>query len=142
MIHQRLARHRLRHRPGRRREDLVDTLGFDEKDDITTGRLPLGHRGPPELAPAAAHPHGAGPPLDDEAAASIRHLLGKGSLSAVGLAVDDCRKTYDDLVAKGVTFLQEPADRPYGVQAVMRDNSGNWIVLVEPKPYSEGDFGP
>ena len=22
-----------------------------------------------------------------------------------------------------------------------RDNSGNWIVLVEPNPYSAGDFG-
>jgi len=32
-----------------------------------------------------------------------------------------------------VTFLQEPSDRPYGVEAVMRDNTGNWLVLVEPK---------
>jgi len=38
------------------------------------------------------------------------------------------------LTAKGVTFLQEPADRPYGIEAVMRDNSGNWLVLVEPRP--------
>ena len=29
-------------------------------------------------------------------------LLGKGSLSAVGLAVDDCPQTHDDLVAKGM----------------------------------------
>ena len=37
---------------------------------------------------------------------------------------------------------RQPADRPYGVEAVMRDNSGNWLVLVEPKPYTAGDFGP
>jgi hypothetical protein len=37
--------------------------------------------------------------------------------------------------------LQEPADRPYGVEAVMRDNSGNWLVLVEPKEYTAADFG-
>jgi hypothetical protein len=43
-------------------------------------------------------------------------------------------------VEKGVTFLQEPADRPYGVEAVMRDNSGNWLVLVEPKEFSPEDF--
>ena len=24
-----------------------------------------------------------------------------------------------------------PADRPYGVEAIIRDNSGNWLVLVE-----------
>lgn len=37
-------------------------------------------------------------------------------------------------------FIQEPADRPYGVEALMRDNSGNWLVLVEAKPYTEADF--
>ena len=25
--------------------------------------------------------------------------------------------------------------RPYGVEAIFRDNSGNWLVLVERKPY-------
>lgn len=45
--------------------------------------------------------------------------------------MDDCRQTYQDLSAKGVEFLQEPADRPYGVEAIIRDNSGNWLVLVE-----------
>ena len=45
----------------------------------------------------------------------------------------DCRKTYEELKAKGVEFIQPPEDRPYGVEALMRDNSGNWMVLVEPK---------
>ena len=40
----------------------------------------------------------------------------------------------------GVEFLQEPADRPYGVEAVCRDNSGNWMVLVEQKAYAGQDF--
>ena len=70
----------------------------------------------------------------------MRRQLGKGEMGGVGLHVDDCRKTYEELSAKGVTFLQEPEDRPYGVEAVMRDNSGNWLVLVEPKEYSAEDF--
>ena len=37
-------------------------------------------------------------------------------------------------------FLQEPSDRPYGVEAVCRDNSGNWTVLVEQKAYTGADF--
>jgi hypothetical protein len=41
---------------------------------------------------------------------------------------------------KGVTFLQEPAERPYGVEAVMRDVSGNWLVLVERREFSPADF--
>ena len=41
--------------------------------------------------------------------------------------VDNCNQTYAELSRKGVTFGQEPAGRPYGVEAVMRDNSGNWL---------------
>jgi hypothetical protein len=47
------------------------------------------------------------------------------------LRVDDCRKTHAELVAKGVEFVQEPAELPYGIEAIMRDVSGNWLVLVE-----------
>jgi len=61
-------------------------------------------------------------------------------MGGLGLRVDDCRKTHQELVEKGVTFLQEPADRPYGVEAVMRDNSGCWLVLVEPKDFTASDF--
>ena len=53
-------------------------------------------------------------------------------MGGLGLHVDDCRKTYEELTAQGVEFLQEPAERPYGVEAIIRDNSGNWLVLVEP----------
>ena len=31
------------------------------------------------------------------------------------------------------TLDQEPADRPYGVEAVFRDDSGNWYSLTERK---------
>ena len=80
-----------------------------------------------------------GPPLDDEAAEFVRRQLGKGQMGGLGLRVDDCRTTHEDLVAKGVEFLQAPADRPYGVEAVLRDNAGNWLVLVEPKPFDPSD---
>jgi hypothetical protein len=50
------------------------------------------------------------------------------------------RQTYEELSAKGVDFVQPPSERPYGVEAVMRDNSGNGLVLVEPREYSGEDF--
>ena len=78
--------------------------------------------------------------LTGEAAAFMRRQLEKGEMGGLGLSVDDCRKTFEELSAKGVTFIQEPADRPYGVEAVMRDNTGNWLVLVEPKEFSPEDF--
>ena len=62
-------------------------------------------------------------------------------MPGVGLTVDDCRATCADLQAKGVEFVQGPTDRPYGVEAVLRDNSGNWWVLVERRPYAPADFG-
>ena len=43
----------------------------------------------------------------------------EGGLPGVGLNVDDCRKTFEDLTAKGVEFLQEPSERPYGVEALL-----------------------
>jgi hypothetical protein len=70
----------------------------------------------------------------------IRRELGHGQLGGLGLRVDDCRKTHADLIAKGVEFVQEPADRPYGTEAIIRDNSGNWLVLVERKEFSPEEF--
>ena len=120
----------------------VDVLGFTRRTDITMGEgfrwVTVSHPSQPELEVTLMLP---GPPLDEDAAAFIRGQLEKGQMGGLGLAVDDCRKTYEELSAKGVTFLQEPADRPYGVEAVMRDVSGNWLVLVEPRPYSDADFG-
>jgi hypothetical protein len=52
-------------------------------------------------------------------------------MGGFGLRVDDCHRAYAELSAAGVEFLQEPSDRPYGIEAVMRDNTGNWLVLVE-----------
>lgn len=62
-------------------------------------------------------------------------MLDKGSLGAVDLSTNDCQGTFQRLQARGVVFTQEPADRPYGVEAVLRDNSGNWLVLVEREEY-------
>jgi hypothetical protein len=36
------------------------------------------------------------------------------------------------LKSKGVQFVSEPAERPYGIEAVFKDNSGNWFSLTQP----------
>lgn len=119
------------------RDFYVDRLGFEPRTDVTMGPdfrwVTIGHPSQPELDVTLMKP---GPPLDPEAAEFVHRQLEKGQMSGLGLTVDDCRKTHEELVAQGVTFLQEPADRPYGVEAVMRDNAGNWIVLVEPRPFT------
>lgn len=123
------------------RDFYVENLGFESRADISMGEgfrwVTIAHPSQPELQVTLMIP---GPPLDADAADFIRRQLEKGQMGGLGLQVDDCRKTYQELSAKGVTFLQEPSDRPYGVEAVMRDNAGNWLVLVEPKEFTPEDF--
>ena len=123
------------------RDYYVNVLGFEPRTDVTMGEgyrwVTIGHPSQPELEVTLMLP---GPPLDADAAAFVRRQLEAGQMGGLGLRVNDCRKTFEELSAKGVTFLQEPSDRPYGVEAVMRDVSGNWLVLVEPREFTPGDF--
>jgi catechol 2,3-dioxygenase-like lactoylglutathione lyase family enzyme len=123
------------------RDFYVDVLGFEPRTDVSMGEgfrwVSVSHPNQPELEVTLMTP---GPPLDADAADFIRRQLEKGQMGGLGLRVDDCRKTHAELSAKGVEFLQEPSDRPYGVEAVMRDNTGNWLVLVEPKEFTPEDF--
>jgi catechol 2,3-dioxygenase-like lactoylglutathione lyase family enzyme len=118
----------------------TDKLGFVVKNDVS---LPdfrwctVYHADHPELELQLALP---GPPLDEEATTAVKRMLAKGTMHGFGIATDDCRKTFAELTAKGVEYIQEPSDRPYGVEAVLRDNSGNWLVLVEQRPYTAEDF--
>jgi catechol 2,3-dioxygenase-like lactoylglutathione lyase family enzyme len=73
--------------------------------------------------------------MDEEASNQLRGLMSKGVLGAGVFNTRDCRKTYEELKAKGVQFMSEPAERPYGIEAVFKDNSGNWFSLTQP---SEG----
>ena len=119
------------------RDFYVDVLGFRTQSDVTTGEgyrwLTVVQPDHPELELTMMKP---GPPLDAEGAEFVTRQLEKGQLGGLGLRVDNCQKTYEEFKAKGVAFLQEPAERPYGVEAVMRDNSGNWLVLIEPREFS------
>ncbi|MGZ4447908.1 MAG: VOC family protein [Nocardioides sp.] len=123
------------------RDFYVDVLGFDLKDDITLGEgyrwCTVVHPSQPELQVHLTIP---GPPFSPELVEALNRAQADGGLNGLGMNVDDCQKTFEELSAKGVQFLQEPSERPYGVEALCRDNSGNWIVLVEPREYAPADF--
>ena len=74
-----------------------------------------------------------GPPaMDQGTAEQVRELVTKGAAAGwIGFSTTDCRKTYDDLVAKGVEFTQEPIEREYGVDCGLRDPFGNAIRIVQ-----------
>jgi hypothetical protein len=69
--------------------------------------------------------------LDAETAQQVRALVAKGAFSPGVLSTTDCRGDYEALVAQGVEFTQAPAHRPYGVEAILRDNSGNWFSFTQ-----------
>ena len=47
----------------------------------------------------------------------MKRAQDEGGMHGLGLNVDDCQKTYEELRAKGVEFIQPPSERPYGVEA-------------------------
>jgi predicted enzyme related to lactoylglutathione lyase len=111
----------------------TEKLDFEVSDDVTMDNgyrwLTVAPKGQqyPALVLNLARP----PMLDEESAAMIRTLMAKGALGAGVMGTDDCRATYAELSARGVEFLQEPAERPYGVEALFRDDSGNWFSLTQ-----------
>jgi catechol 2,3-dioxygenase-like lactoylglutathione lyase family enzyme len=118
----------------------TEVLGFDEGDDVTLGDYrwcTVHHPTQPELAVHLALP---GPPHSPEMVEAINRALDEGGMHGLGMNVDDCHKTHQELVEKGVEFIQPPEERPYGIEAVARDNSGNWMVLVEHREYTPEDL--
>jgi catechol 2,3-dioxygenase-like lactoylglutathione lyase family enzyme len=72
---------------------------------------------------------------DEATAKEIRTLVAKGALGGVVWETDDCQKTFEELSARGVVFTAEPTQRPYGIEAVFRDDSGNWFSLTERREF-------
>ena len=110
----------------------TEVLGFEVRSDATLDGfrwLTVGPRDQADLAILITEP--SPPMFNPEDAATVRGLLAKGVLGGAVLETTDCRATFEDLRAKGVTFLQEPVERPYGIEAVFRDDSGNWFSLTE-----------
>jgi catechol 2,3-dioxygenase-like lactoylglutathione lyase family enzyme len=80
-----------------------------------------------------------GPPAMDEATVDqVRELVSKGATGfTVGFTTDDCRKTYEVLLARGVEFTQEPTEHFYGTDVGVRDPFGNHIRIVQPAPVQQ-----
>ena len=71
--------------------------------------------------------------FEEEAANQLRALITGGKLGAGVFDTANCQATYEELSAKGVEFLSPPAERPYGIEAIFKDNSGNWFSLSQHK---------
>ena len=71
--------------------------------------------------------------IDEESRGQIGSPLSKGAMGlGFILYTDDCRRTFDDLVAKGVEAIDEPTERFYGIDCAVRDPFGNHIRITQP----------
>jgi catechol 2,3-dioxygenase-like lactoylglutathione lyase family enzyme len=112
----------------------VGKLGFEVRTDAKMDNgfrwLTVGPKGQPELEIALMRPT-AGMSFDAESVVMIAELRKRGSLGGGVFQTDDCHKTYEELRARGVEFRSPPAEKPYGIEALFVDDSGNWFSLTQ-----------
>jgi catechol 2,3-dioxygenase-like lactoylglutathione lyase family enzyme len=112
-----------------------DKLGFKVHTDAMIGEdfrwLTVCASDQPDFEIILMEPK-AGMLMDEASASQLRALIDKGILGAGAFHTDDCRATYEELKGRGVVFVSEPTERPYGIEAVFKDNSGNWFSLTQP----------
>ena len=114
----------------------TEKVGMEIKSDVTMPELgnfrwlTVGPPGQDEVAIVLmAIP---GPPVfEAETVAQIEAVMAKGVAATVFLTTEDCRADFEELKGRGVEFVEEPEDRPYGIDAGFRDPSGNHLRLTQ-----------
>ena len=69
----------------------------------------------------------------EETTAQMRELVKKGTFGFGVFECNDIYATYEELKAKGVEFTKPPKEEFYGVEALFKDDSGNWFSLGQKK---------
>ena len=110
----------------------VDKLGFRVHTDVRNGDYRWLTVQLPEQPSFQLGLFTPGPPVLDAATAqTLRAVVAKGAMPPLVMNVDDCRATYERLLARGVEFTQEPVSRYGNVDAGFRDPSGNGWKMIE-----------
>jgi catechol 2,3-dioxygenase-like lactoylglutathione lyase family enzyme len=115
-----------------------DKLEFEVRDDATMDNgfrwLTVGPKAQPGMRLALMKVE-EGPMCSAERAATLRQLVQDGAFGIGVFETDGCRATYAELKAKGVVFMGEPEEKFYGIEAIGKDNSGNWFSMSQHKPH-------
>jgi catechol 2,3-dioxygenase-like lactoylglutathione lyase family enzyme len=111
----------------------VDKLGLKVNTDQDLGFmrwLTVSAPGDPDREILLERP--GAPSLDDATAEQVREMLTKGAAGGhLFFTTDDARKTYQELVDRGVETTDEPSERPYGIDFGLRDPFGNHIRIAQ-----------
>jgi predicted enzyme related to lactoylglutathione lyase len=117
----------------------TEKLGMELRDDVTLAEmanfrwLTVGPVGQPDVSLVLMAIPGA-PVFDADTVAKLNELMAKGAAGGLFFQTDDCPATFESLKARGVEVTQEPMERPYGIDAGLRDPSGNPIRLTQIAP--------
>jgi len=113
----------------------TDKVGMEVRADVTVPELgnfrwlTVGLAGQDVSIVLMAIP---GPPvMDAETTEQVRTLMAKGFAGTIFLTTDDCQASYEELKGRGIDFVEEPEERPYGIDSAFRDPSGNHIRLTQ-----------
>jgi catechol 2,3-dioxygenase-like lactoylglutathione lyase family enzyme len=114
----------------------TEKLGFEVREDATLDELG-GYRwltvGPPDQPDVNLMLTQPGPPaFDEDTKKGILALVAKGAMGPGILRTEDCRKTCKELEDRGVELASQPEERFYGIDATVRDPSGNMWRIVQP----------
>lgn len=113
----------------------TEKLGFEVHEDVTmpelggfrwlSVRLPGAETGIVLMAIPGA------PIIDDETREQINVLMAKGFAGTVFFTTDDVYADFEALKARGLEFVDEPFEQPYGIDCSFRDPSGNNFRLAQ-----------
>jgi catechol 2,3-dioxygenase-like lactoylglutathione lyase family enzyme len=123
----------------------TEKLGFEVRQDATLEEFG-GYRwltvGPPDQPDVNVILSVPNPPaIDPETAKPLLELLAKGALGPGILRTEDCRAACKELESRGVELTQQPDERFYGIDAALRDPSGNEWRLVQPIEFDADAVG-
>lgn len=114
----------------------INKLGFEVRMDNSMGGgfrwLTVGPKGQPDfqIILMKLAPFGR---MSAENAETLKKIIESGLIAAGVFETADCRKTYEELSAKGVDFPSPPEEKFYGIEAVFQDPSGNRFSLTQRK---------
>jgi catechol 2,3-dioxygenase-like lactoylglutathione lyase family enzyme len=110
----------------------VKKLGFEVRTNAPMENgvrwLTVGPKDQPDFE-ISLMPVQDGTMFNKESAAQMKDLIKKGTFGFGVFQCDDIYATYEELKAKGVEFSKAPKKEFYGIEALFKDDSGNWFSL-------------
>ena len=111
-------------------------LGMEVRNDVTVPELGnfrwlvVAPPGQPDIGIVLMAIPGE-PVMDKQTREEVSNLMAKGFAGTVFLTTDDIYGDYEQLKGRGVEFVEEPEERPYGIDTGFRDPSGNAFRMTQ-----------